>query len=144
MLSGWLPSSMSKFNFLSFLDLSYNNFSGRIPSSTQLQSLPTSAFVGNPALCGPPLPQTCPTDEKPMDGGVKCNQQYEDEFWRWFKPSMEVGLAFGFLGALALKLNDPWKHICFLLFNYMKVLLKNLKDYLLSIAAALCLVITMN
>ncbi|GLT50948.1 hypothetical protein SLA2020_244030 [Shorea laevis] len=144
MLSGWLPSSMSKLNFLSFLNLSYNNFSGRIPSSTQLQSLPTSAFVGNPALCGPPLPQTCPTDEKPMDGGVKYNQQYEDEFWKEFKSSMEVGMAFGFLGAFALKLNDPWKHICFLLLNYTKVHLSNLKDYLLSIVAALCLVITVN
>ncbi|GKV30624.1 hypothetical protein SLEP1_g39418 [Rubroshorea leprosula] len=144
MLSGWLPSSMSKLQFLSTLDLSCNNFSGSIPSSTQLQSLPTSAFVGNPALCGPPLPQTCPTDEKPVDGGVNYNQQDEDELWNGFKPSMEVGMAFGFLGVLAIKLDHPWKNICFLVFNYMKVHLSNLKDYLLSIVAALCLVITVN
>ncbi|GLU19470.1 hypothetical protein SLE2022_357200 [Rubroshorea leprosula] len=140
-LSSWLPPSMSQLNYLSTLNLSYNNFSGRIPSSTQLQSLPASSFIENPALCGPPLPQKCPIDEKPMDGGVKYNQQDEDEFWKGFKPSMEFGMAFGFLGVLALKLDDPWKHICFLLFNYMKVHLNNLKDYLLSIVAALCLVI---
>ncbi|GKV51010.1 hypothetical protein SLEP1_g57687 [Rubroshorea leprosula] len=143
-LSSWLPPSMSQLYSLSTLDLSYNNFSGRIPSSTQLQSLPASAFIENPALCGPPLPQKCPSDEKPMDGGVKYNQRDEDEFWKGFKPSMEVGMAFGFLGVLALKLDDPWKHICFLLFNYMKVHLSNLKDYLLSIVAALCLVIAVK
>ncbi|GKV45914.1 hypothetical protein SLEP1_g52940 [Rubroshorea leprosula] len=143
-LSSWLPPSMAQLYSLSTLDLSYNNFSGRIPSSTQLQSLPTSAFVGNPALCGPPLPKTCATDEKPVDGGVKYNQQDEDELWNGFKPSMEVGMAFGFLGVLAIKLDDPWKNICFLVFNYMKFHLSNLKDYLLSIVAALCLVITVS
>uniref|UniRef100_A0A7N2MJA8 Leucine-rich repeat-containing N-terminal plant-type domain-containing protein n=1 Tax=Quercus lobata TaxID=97700 RepID=A0A7N2MJA8_QUELO len=61
--SGEIPFSMSDLNFLSDLDLSYNNLSGKIPSSTQLQSLNANDFIGNTALCGPPLKQKCPGEE---------------------------------------------------------------------------------
>ncbi|GKV51762.1 hypothetical protein SLEP1_g58387 [Rubroshorea leprosula] len=48
-------------------------------------------------------------------------------------------MAFGFLGVMALNLDYPWKHACFLLFDfdYMKICLSNLK-------AVLCLVVTVN
>ncbi|GLU19472.1 hypothetical protein SLE2022_357220 [Rubroshorea leprosula] len=143
-LSGWLPQSMSQLYSLSKLDSSYNNFSGRIPTSTQMDTFNASAFVGNPTLCGPPLTTSCPSDEKLIDDGVKYNQDIEDELWKGFKPSMKLGMAFGFLGVLAFKLDHPWKHVFFLLFNYMKVYLINLKDYLCLIVAALCLVITVS
>ncbi|GKV21719.1 hypothetical protein SLEP1_g31673 [Rubroshorea leprosula] len=68
-LSGQLPLSMSQLSFLNTLNLSNNNFYGRIPSSTQLQSFSAYAFIGNSALCGPPLTPACPEDEKPSDGG---------------------------------------------------------------------------
>ncbi|GKV45920.1 hypothetical protein SLEP1_g52945 [Rubroshorea leprosula] len=143
-LSGRLPPSMSQLYSLSKLDLSYNNFSGKIPTSTQMDTFNASAFVGNPTLCGPPLTPTCPGDEKLIDHGLKYNQQDKDEFWKGFKPSMELGMAFGFLGVLALKMDHPWKHVCFLLSNYMKAYLSNLKGYLCLIMSALCLVITMS
>ncbi|GLU19482.1 hypothetical protein SLE2022_357310 [Rubroshorea leprosula] len=141
-LSGRLPPSISQLYSLSKLDLSYNNFSGRIPTSTQMDTFNASAFVGNPTLCGPPLTPSCPGDEKLIDDGVKYNQQDKDEFWKGFKPSMELGMAFGYLGVLALKIDHPWKHVCLLLSNYMKVYLSNLKDCLCLIVSALCLVIT--
>ncbi|GKV29214.1 hypothetical protein SLEP1_g38160 [Rubroshorea leprosula] len=53
---------------------------------------------------------------------------------------MELGMmAFGFLGALALNLDHPGKHACFLFFDfdYMKICLSNLK-------AVLCLVVTVS
>nr|GEU42981.1 putative leucine-rich repeat protein, plant-type [Tanacetum cinerariifolium] len=53
-LSGELPMSLSSLNSLSSFNVSYNNLTGRIPSSTQLQSLNESCFVGN-KLCGDPL-----------------------------------------------------------------------------------------
>ncbi|GKV30605.1 hypothetical protein SLEP1_g39399 [Rubroshorea leprosula] len=143
-LSGWLPPSMSQLYSLSKLDLSYNNFSGRIPTSTQMDTFNASAFVGNPTLCGPPLTPTCPGDEKLIDDGLKYNQQDKDEFWKGFKPSMELGMAFGFLGVLALKIDHPWRHVCFLLSNYMKAYLSNLKGYLCLVVSAVCLVITVN
>ncbi|GLT82361.1 hypothetical protein SLE2022_007450 [Rubroshorea leprosula] len=143
-LSGRLPSSMSQLSFLSALNLSNNNFYGRIPLGTQLQTFSPYAFAGNSALCGPPLTPTCPEDEKPSAGGGRDIQDDGDEFWNGFKPSMELGMAFGFLGVLALKLDHPWKHVCILLFNYMKIPLNNLKGYLYLIVAALGLVVTVN
>ncbi|GLT71336.1 hypothetical protein SLA2020_433650 [Shorea laevis] len=143
-LSGQLPSSMSQLTFLSILNLSNNNFCGRIPLSTQLQSFPAYAFANNSALCGPPLTPTCAEDEIPLAGGGRDIQDDGDEFWKGFKPSMELGMAFGFLGVLALKLDHPWKHVCILLFKYMKITLHNLKGYLCLIVAALGLVVTVN
>ncbi|GKV12596.1 hypothetical protein SLEP1_g23717 [Rubroshorea leprosula] len=143
-LSGQLPSSMSQLNFLNTLNLSNNNFYGRIPVGTQLQTFSPYAFAGNSALCGPPLTPTCSEDEKPSAGGGRDSQDDGDEFWKGFKPSMELGMAFGFLGVLALKLDHPWKHVCILLFNYMKIPLNNLKGYLCLIVAAFGLVVTVN
>uniref|UniRef100_A0A7N2MKU5 Leucine-rich repeat-containing N-terminal plant-type domain-containing protein n=1 Tax=Quercus lobata TaxID=97700 RepID=A0A7N2MKU5_QUELO len=82
-ISGEIPFSMSNLTFLLFLNLSYNNLSGKIPLSPQLQSCDAFAFVGNPALCGPPLTQLCPGEEtpnqsKPMEDGLApCNNDSE-------------------------------------------------------------------
>ncbi|GKV30350.1 hypothetical protein SLEP1_g39167 [Rubroshorea leprosula] len=65
---------------LGVLDLPYNNFSGGIPSGTQIDTFNASAFAGNSPLCGHPLTPTCPDHEKPTGGGVKHNQYEEDEF----------------------------------------------------------------
>ncbi|GKV30369.1 hypothetical protein SLEP1_g39185 [Rubroshorea leprosula] len=132
-LSGHLPESMSQLNFLSTLNLSHNNFSGRIPLSTQMQSFDVSSFVGNRALCGLPL--------TPTDNGDKENQEDRAEFWKSFKPSVELGAAIGFVGVLAMKLDHPWKHFCFLLFNNVRVRLSNLKDYLYLLVAVVGLVV---
>ncbi|GLU19496.1 hypothetical protein SLE2022_357450 [Rubroshorea leprosula] len=146
-LSGHLPESMSQLNFLSTLNLSYNNFSGRIPLSTQMQSFNASAFVGNhPSLCGLPLTPTCPGDEKskskPTDSGGKHNQEDTTEFWKSFKSGIELGAAIGFVGVLAVKLDHPWKHLCFLLFNNVRVRFSNLKDCLYLLVAAVGLLVT--
>ncbi|GKV47916.1 hypothetical protein SLEP1_g54766 [Rubroshorea leprosula] len=144
-LSGQLPPSMSQLYSLSKLDLSYNNFSGKIPTSTQMDTFNASAFVGNnPTLCGPPLTPSCPGDEKLIDDGLEYNQKDKDEFWKGFKPSMKLGMAFGFMGVLAFKIDHPWKRVCFLLSNHMKVYLSNLEGYLCLVVSALCLVITVN
>ncbi|GKV30354.1 hypothetical protein SLEP1_g39171 [Rubroshorea leprosula] len=139
-LSGQLPWSMSQLNFLSTLNLSYNNFSGRIPSSTQMQSFDASSFVVNPALCGLPLTPTCPGDEKskskPTDSGGKDNQEDKSEFWKSFKLGLELGGAIGFVEVLAMKFDHPWKHVCFLLFNNVRIRLSNLKDCLYLLVAA--------
>jgi hypothetical protein len=50
-------------SFLSYLNLSNNNLSGRIPSSTQLQSFNASAYADNHGHCGLPLLKTCLGDE---------------------------------------------------------------------------------
>ncbi|GKV30347.1 hypothetical protein SLEP1_g39164 [Rubroshorea leprosula] len=144
-LSGHLPWSMSQLNFLSTLNLSHNNFSGRIPISAQMQSFSASAFVGNPSLCGLPLTPTCPEDEKSKskstDSGGKDNQEDRSEFWKSFKLGMELGVAIGFVEVLAMKFYHPWKHLCFLLFNNVRVRLSKLKDRLYLFVAAVGLLV---
>ncbi|XP_044979321.1 receptor-like protein EIX2 [Hordeum vulgare subsp. vulgare] len=59
--SGEIPSSLSALTYLSYLNLSYNNLSGPIPSGPQLQTLDNQIdiYIGNPDLCGYPLPKNC-------------------------------------------------------------------------------------
>uniref|UniRef100_A0ACD5T6I6 Uncharacterized protein n=1 Tax=Avena sativa TaxID=4498 RepID=A0ACD5T6I6_AVESA len=63
-LSGEIPLGLSDLTSLSYLNLSYNNLSGTIPSGRQLDTLkaddPASMYIGNPGLCGHPVPRQCP------------------------------------------------------------------------------------
>ncbi|GJU58885.1 leucine-rich repeat protein [Tanacetum coccineum] len=56
--------SLSSLSSLSSFNVSCNNLTGIIPSSTQLQSLNESCFVGN-ELCGDPLTVRCSRIEAP-------------------------------------------------------------------------------
>ena len=73
-LGGGIPQSLTDLTYLSYLNLSYNNLSGRIPSGPQLDSLktddPASMYVGNPGLCGHPVPRQCigPPGDPPANG----------------------------------------------------------------------------
>ncbi|XP_025014731.2 receptor-like protein EIX1 [Ricinus communis] len=58
-LSGSIPESLASLNYLVKLKLSYNNLEGKIPAGLQKFNDP-SVFVGNPSLCGVPLPNKCP------------------------------------------------------------------------------------
>ncbi|KAE8777848.1 LRR receptor-like serine/threonine-protein kinase RCH1 [Hordeum vulgare] len=60
-ISGEIPTSISALTSLNLLDLSYNNLTGAIPTGNQLQALddPMFIYIGNPGLCGPPLPRSC-------------------------------------------------------------------------------------
>ncbi|KAF7047014.1 hypothetical protein CFC21_055993 [Triticum aestivum] len=59
--SSEIPSSLSALTSLGYLNLSYNNLSGAIPSGPQLQVLDNQIgiYIGNPGLCGYPLPKSC-------------------------------------------------------------------------------------
>ncbi|KAM0013759.1 putative non-specific serine/threonine protein kinase [Helianthus debilis subsp. tardiflorus] len=45
--SGGIPPSMSHMTLLDYMDVSYNNLSGRIPSGTQLQTFEPTRYTGN-------------------------------------------------------------------------------------------------
>ncbi|KAM3300804.1 hypothetical protein ACQJBY_041699 [Aegilops geniculata] len=73
-LGGEIPRGLSDLTYLSYLNLSYNNLSGRIPSGHQLDILkaddPASIYIGNPGLCGHPVPRQCfdPPRDLPTNG----------------------------------------------------------------------------
>lgn len=116
--SGAIPVAMGDLNFLSYLNVSYNNLSGQIPSSTQLQSFDASAFIGNPALCGPPVTHKCLEGDSPrspvMNGVIQDNKETVHEFSAWFYTGMENGFCVFFCGLSgALLLVRSWRHAYF-------------------------------
>ncbi|XP_021806718.1 receptor-like protein 12 [Prunus avium] len=64
-LSGQIPQQLTKLTFLGNFDVSYNNLTGPIPQGTQLTSLNSTSYEGNPGLCGDPLPK-CGNHEAPQ------------------------------------------------------------------------------
>ena len=108
---------------MEFLNLSYNNLSGKIPSGTQLQGFDASYFIGNRALCGPPLTQKCPGEETPSrsEATTKDNEENEDDLGKWFYVGTGCGFAIGFWGVCSsLVLKRSWRHAYFLLLDNMK------------------------
>ncbi|KAH7845172.1 hypothetical protein Vadar_007317 [Vaccinium darrowii] len=103
-LSGEIPATLALLHFLGMLNLSNNNLSGKIPLSTQLQSFDPSAYSGNPQLCGDPLPNKCPGEEKGTEppliatGNEKKIEEEDGDklITQGFYISMGVGFAFGF------------------------------------------------
>ncbi|PON51702.1 LRR domain containing protein [Parasponia andersonii] len=60
-----IPPSMSNITSLSHLDLSHNNFSGKILKGNQLQTLnDPSIYADNLQLCEDPLPEKCPGNDE--------------------------------------------------------------------------------
>ncbi|KAI8564799.1 hypothetical protein RHMOL_Rhmol03G0210400 [Rhododendron molle] len=108
-LSGIIPQSISGLNFLSSLNLSRNNLSGRIPMGNQLQTLPSTSYLGNSELCGDPLPRKCRGDEKsqpPTATGHREEHEEDDSEKVWLYVAIMSGYAMGlwvFVGVLVLK-----------------------------------------
>ncbi|KAL4625216.1 hypothetical protein ACB092_05G009100 [Castanea dentata] len=112
-LSSEIPPSMSNLTFLSLLDLSYNNLSGRIPSSTQLQSFDALRYIGNPQLCGDPLPKSCTIEEQSLNKSPIGNVEDDSENSNFYI-GMGVGFATGFWAICgALFFNRTWRHAYF-------------------------------
>lgn len=108
-LSGEIPWCLSNLTSLSYLNLSYNNLSGRIPSGHQLDTLgaddPTSMYIGNPGLCGRPLPKVCPGDQPPVQRDPVISHEDDKA-----QIDFHLGLIMGFLVGL-------WIIFCGLLFK---------------------------
>ena len=114
---------MAALHCLGFLNLSYNEFSRRILTSTQIQSFDSDKFIGNLGLCGPPLIGKCPKDVTSNPTSSK-NYHDGDEFWKCLYIGTGLGFIVGFWGVCgSLMLNRSWRHAYFLL-------MINLKDWL--------------
>ncbi|XP_015888549.2 receptor-like protein EIX2 [Ziziphus jujuba] len=115
-LSGRIPMSMLNIFCLEYLNLSYNNLYGRIPLGGQFATFEASAYIGNQALCGPPLTENCP-----IEATSNRTRHGDDEFKRWFKVGMGMGFFIGFWGIFgSLCLNRTWRHAYFLFLYKVK------------------------
>ncbi|KAK7381189.1 hypothetical protein VNO78_33719 [Psophocarpus tetragonolobus] len=63
-----LRFSCNNLGFLSYLNLSLNNLSGKLPVGSSIETFDNSSFVGNIGLCGLPLTNKC----KALFGTVMC------------------------------------------------------------------------
>ncbi|XP_048442605.1 receptor-like protein EIX2 [Pyrus x bretschneideri] len=116
-LIGKIPSSTTNLSFLSTFDVSYNNLEGRIPIGMH-QSFDTSAFKGNPKLCGAPLPNEC--REIDVDNKNNINQDEDNKYDElpWFCISAALGYIVGFWGVCgSLVLKKTWRHAYFRFLN---------------------------
>ncbi|XP_042942796.1 receptor-like protein EIX2 [Carya illinoinensis] len=98
---GEIPMSISNLSFLNQLDLSANDLSGKIPTGTQIQSLDASAFLGNPKLCGSPLPNKCIDDLHPSfinTRGDKNHNVKENDNDGFITKGFYVAATLGFIG----------------------------------------------
>jgi hypothetical protein len=119
-LAGEIPWGLSDLTSLAYLNLSYNDLSGRIPSGRQLDTLqtddPASMYIGNPGLCGRPVPKTCPGDQPTQGDSVEWHKH--GLFQMDFLVSLVVGFVAGvwmvFCGLLFAK---KWRGAYFRLFD---------------------------
>ncbi|KAJ0606086.1 putative non-specific serine/threonine protein kinase [Helianthus annuus] len=111
---------MSQMTLLNYLDVSYNSLSGRIPSSTQLQSFEPSRYTGNAGLCGLPLSKYCPGD-KELEGPPVARENMDDGEERWFYIGGATGFASGFwMVCIALIVNRRGRHAFFHIMNSLE------------------------
>ncbi|MFQ6669614.1 hypothetical protein Gotur_034803 [Gossypium turneri] len=94
-----IPLSFSNLNFLNHFNMSCNNLTGQIPTSTRLQSFEKFSYMGN-HLCGPPLTKNCGT--KGISTDVPNNgRSNEGSKVNWLYVSIVLGLVIGFWGVVA-------------------------------------------
>ncbi|KAF8667146.1 hypothetical protein HU200_053334 [Digitaria exilis] len=121
-LSGEIPWGLSNLTSLSYLNLSYNKLSGRIPSGHQLDILktedPASMYIGNPGLCGHPLPKACPGDQPSQEDPASARWDEDGSTLMEFRLGLTVGFLVGlwiiFCGLLFKK---TWRYAYFSLFD---------------------------
>ncbi|XP_031249896.1 receptor-like protein EIX2 [Pistacia vera] len=109
-LGGEISSSISNLSFLSHLNVSNNNLTGRIPLSTQLLSFDASCFAGN-ELCGDPLPKKCTKTSNSMPNHDERGEDGDEHKVIWFYVSMPIGFVVGFWGVIGpLIFNRRWRY----------------------------------
>ncbi|KAM3395793.1 receptor-like protein EIX2 [Capsicum galapagoense] len=121
-IHGTIPSGMASLTLLTHLNLSHNHLSGRIPTANQFNTFnDPSIYMGNPGLCGTPLPNKCKDDEETEPDHQETYHSSPSEFGeKGFFVSIGVGFVVGFLGVCAtLIIKTSWRHAYFQFVGYL-------------------------
>ncbi|KAL3535005.1 hypothetical protein ACH5RR_003466 [Cinchona calisaya] len=113
-LFGGIPPSLSAINSLSYVNVSYNNLSGRIPSGNQLQTLnDPSTYQGNRGLYGKLLLNNCSGDTN-IPAAFYDKGHHESDHVEWFCAGIGTGFAIGLVGVLGvLHFKKSWRYAYF-------------------------------
>ena len=90
-------------SFLEVLNLSFDKFTGKIPSGTQLQGLTNLSSMYNQELCGPLLTKNYTQDGNSNNTNLIADHDNDDdefEVYSWFYMGLGIGFAMGFWGVL--------------------------------------------
>ncbi|CAM8983259.1 unnamed protein product [Rhodiola kirilowii] len=99
-LSGAIPSSLVSLSFLSIFSVAYNQLHGRIPSAGQFLTFPNSSFEGNPGLCSEWSNSPC---QYPFEQPDRETSNNNDDLYS-LKTSIGVGFATGFAIAIGFSI----------------------------------------
>lgn len=97
-LSGQIPQSLAQLTFLEAFIVSNNSLTGPIPQGTQLISMGSSSYEGNPGLCGDPLPKKCGDPQAPRLSPSKTEENDSGSFefdWKFVLAGLGSGLVVG-------------------------------------------------
>ncbi|XP_019187054.1 PREDICTED: receptor-like protein 12 [Ipomoea nil] len=100
-LGGEIPTQLASLSFLSVFNLSFNRLSGSIPTGNQLNTFEATSYLGNPELCGLPLPKSC---KKPpsSSGGPVVDSEFDWHF-------IFIGLGYGIGASVSMAALFFWK-----------------------------------
>ncbi|XP_045828081.1 receptor-like protein 9DC3 [Trifolium pratense] len=90
--------SLTKLNFLSFLNLSQNHLEGMIPKGQQFDTFGNESYVGNTMLCGLPLSKSCKNDEDRPP--LSTSEDEEESGFGW--KAVAIGYVCGAISGLLL------------------------------------------
>ncbi|TQD73113.1 hypothetical protein C1H46_041350 [Malus baccata] len=114
-LSGGIPASLSSLHFLGSFSVACNNLVGQIPSGTQIQGFDSTAFEGNPGLCGFPLPNKCQQTNTSDDATKNTEDEHDNgNEIPWLYISVALGFIVGFWGVCGpLAFSMSWRYAYF-------------------------------
>uniref|UniRef100_A0A0D9Y3K9 Leucine-rich repeat-containing N-terminal plant-type domain-containing protein n=1 Tax=Oryza glumipatula TaxID=40148 RepID=A0A0D9Y3K9_9ORYZ len=101
-LLGVIPQELASLDFLGTLNLSYNKLEGKIPESLHFSSFSNSSFLGNDALCGPPLSEGC--SNMTLLNLIPSEKKYVDVMLFLFSG---IGFGLGFAIAIVVSWGIP-------------------------------------